>query len=188
MLKLFKIIRGIRHEGKNKKIRSFRFKWYEFFLIYGLINYYFFTAINSSLFSLQREMINCYSDNLEIDGTDFVPFFNFMSFSFLTGLWIIVAIIIIMISIISLLIFRFIYFRSVINQEEINKLLKYMKNTIILLIMVNIAASTILFYIEYHSFNYIIIHLLGFLGVYVTIPLFTYLLIYVKLKKIHNIS
>lgn len=173
---------------KTKKIRSFRFKWYEFFLIYGLINYYFFTAINSSLFSLQREMINCYSDNLEIDGTDFAPFFNFMSFSFLTGLWIIVAIIIIMISIISLLIFRFIYFRSVINQEEINKLLKYMKNTIILLIMVNIAASTILFYIEYHSFNYIIIHLLGFLGVYVTIPLFTYLLIYVKLKKIHNIS
>lgn len=58
------------------KVKSFKFKWYEFFIIYGIINVSAFFRINSIINNIYKSYSELYTSGVMIDGTDFSVFTN----------------------------------------------------------------------------------------------------------------
>jgi len=164
-------------EKNNKKetiVKSFDYKWYQFIIVYGLINIYYFFNINASIDNIYIEASKIFTSQLMVDGSNFSLLANLFASPIL--IFIIVANIIIYIlrEFIVFLIFKIVYFKSTVNDEASIKLYKYIKRTLLCFISINIIG--ILFY------NNVSRSIL-FALLYLPIPIYSFLFIYLKMRK-----
>lgn len=159
---------------KKIKIRAFNFKWYEFLIIYGLLNISLFFTINASINNIYENFSKLYVSKLMVDGSDLSIFANMFAAPLFMLLVIVNMGILLLQEFIVILLFRLVYFMSMVKDEEKSKLYRYIKITLLCFILINIIG--IIFWGDIkRSIIFIFLHL--------PIPLFAFILICLKMKK-----
>ena len=166
---------GKENDNKKKiKIKPFNYKWYQFLIIYGIINIYFFYGINSEISNIYETFSKMHINNLAVDGSDFSLFANFFSMPIIVAMAVISIGVIVLFELIFILLFKFVYFKSVVKDEEKILLCKYVKKSLLYFTLAN-AISTVFWgdiqRIELFVFSYL------------PLLFFTFIFIYLKMKN-----
>lgn len=156
------------------KIKPFKSKWYSFIITYLIFNIYFYISNNSIINNLYSNFSNLYHKDVMFDGADFSIFANLLAtpiFVFLLAANVGIALVF---EFIAILLFKIAYMKSVVKQEDKVRLLKYIRAAILSFIVANMVGMV--FWLDvYRAVLYIFL--------YMPIPLFTLILIYLKIKK-----
>ena len=169
---------GKENDYKKKiKIKSFNYKWYQFLIIFGIINIYFFYAINSEISNIYETFSKMHINNLVVDGSDFSLFANFFSMPIIVAMAVISIGAIVLFELIFILLFKFVYFKSVVKDEEKILLCKYVKKSLLYFTL----ASTIctVFWgdiqrIKLFVFSYLPLLFFTFIFIYLTMKNYGY--------------
>lgn len=166
---------GKENDNKKKiKIKPFNYKWYQFLIIFGIINIYFFYIINSEISNIYETFSKMHINNLVVDGSDFSLFANFFSMP-LIGVMAVISIgVIVLFELIIILLFKFVYFKSVVKDEEKILLCKYVKKSLLYFTLAN-AISTV-FWGDIQRIKL-------FVFSYLPLLFFTFIFIYLKIKN-----
>lgn len=145
--------------NENLKISSLAYKWYEFFIIYGIIHLFFFYAC----FELGVEPHEGQSvfESLIVQSLEMISLIVALGFFVILELG-------------AIFIFRLVYFRTEVVDEEKEQLSKYIKYTLL---------SFLLIYLLYIILIGKAQHIILLFLIYLPVPLFTFLFIYLKLKN-----
>ncbi|MGI6606468.1 MAG: hypothetical protein ACOX2X_05440 [Peptococcia bacterium] len=159
---------------KEKKIKSFASKWYEFLAIYGLINL-LFGSLCLKLGFFPDFFADFTHDTME-GFTGVLMLLIVMPFQIaLFIFYIIIGIgLLFLLEFVSILIFRYAYFRSEVIDEEKSRLSRYVYYAIICL-----ALAYLFCIFLFDDIQLIVLYLF----IYLPIPLFTFTLIYLKLRE-----
>lgn len=165
---------------KNIKIRSFNFKWYEFFIIYVVLNISYFIFINVSVSSMFQNVSKLHVSGFVMDGSDLSILVNLFTAPLILFLLLINIALVVFQEFIAVLVFKLVYFISIVKNDEMMKLYKYVKITLLCLIPVNIIC--IILCGDIHR-------IILFILLYWPIPFFMFILISLKIKKfMKNVS
>lgn len=166
-------------ENKIKIIQTmpFKRKWYEFIIIFGLINIYSFWGINSVMNSIYKNFSKLFVSNLSVDGSNLSIFANMFAAPLFIALTVINIVIFLVEELFVILLFKFIYFKSMVKDEEKIRLYQYTKIALLYFLLANIIA--IGFYCD-------IKRAVFFAFLYLIVPLFNFLFICLKIKKMHE--
>lgn len=161
---------------KNIKIRSFNFKWYEFFIIYAVLNISYFMIINVSVSNMFQNVSKLHVSGFIMDGSDLSILANLFTAPLILFLLLINIALVVFQEFIAVLVIKLVYFISMVKNEEMMRLYKHVKITLLCLIPVNIIC--------------IILHgdirrIIFFILLYWPIPFFTFVLIGTKIRKIY---
>jgi hypothetical protein len=164
-------------ENDNKKkikIKLFNYKWYQFLIIYGIINIYFFYGINSEISNIYKTFSKMHVNNLVVDGSDFSLFINFFSLPLVGAMAVISIGVIVLFELIFILLFKFVYFKSVVKDEEKILLCKYVKKSLVYFALANVICTV--FWGDIQRIKL-------FIFSYLPLLFFTFIFIYLKIKK-----
>jgi hypothetical protein len=143
--------------SENSIIKSFDYKWYQFLIIYGIINLFFFFCF----FNLGVEL---HEDEGAVE--------EFFMLAFQMVFLIITIGILVILEFVSILIFRIAYFRSEVEAEEKVQLSHYIRNAVWFFLLAYFICIFLFGEIR-DVFFYVLM--------YLPVPSFTLLLIYLKL-------
>lgn len=166
---------GKENDYKKKiKIKSFNYKWYQFLIIFGIINIYFFYAINSEINNIYETFSKMHINDLVVDGSDFSLLANFFSIPIIGAMAVISIGVIVLFELIFILLFKFVYFKSAVKDEEKILLCKYVKKSLLYFTLAN-TISTV-FWGDIQRTNL-------FVFSYLPLLFFTFIFIYLKMKN-----
>jgi hypothetical protein len=166
---------GKENDNKKKiKIKPFNYKWYQFLIIFGIINIYFFYAINSEISNIYETFSKMLINNLVVDGSDFSLFANFFSMPIIGAIAVISIGVIVLFELIFILLFKFVYFKSVVKDEEKILLCKYVKKSLLYFTLANVISTV--FWGDIQRIKL-------FIFSYLPLLLFTFIFIYLKMKN-----
>lgn len=165
-------------ERKNNKneiqVKSFNYKWYEFLFTYGIFNIFFFLGINNVVNNIYENFSKLHVSNLMVDGSDFSIFANLFATPILFFMVITSIGFFLIQELIIILIFKFVYFLSMVKNEEMIRLYQYIKMTLLCFILPNMLVI---------MFRGDIKRIIFFVFLYLPLPLFTFILIGLKMKR-----
>lgn len=159
---------------RQKVIKSFKYKYNEFLILYGILNVYFYFSINNIVNSIYKSFSEFYTSNVMLDGFDISIISNLFATPILLFIAFINIVIVIIEIFIIILIFNFIYFKSTVEFEEIASLNHNIKFTLLCFLLINIILLL---------FSGSIQRGLVFMYMYMFLPLFTFFLTCTKIKK-----
>lgn len=166
--------------NKNKekiKIRTFNFKWYEFLIIYGIFNIFFFLSINAVINNIYKIFLQFHVSNFTFDGSDFSILANLFAAPIIALMVIINMGIFILEEFIIILLIKLVYFISTVKDEEKSRLYKYIRNTLLCFVLPNLTGII---------FRGDTLRTIFFILLYLPVPLFAFMLICLKIRKTMN--
>lgn len=162
--------------SKNKvKVRSFNYKWYEFLIVYGIINILFFFSISAGINNIYENFSKLFVSEALVDGADFSIFVNLFAAPIFLFLLIANIGIIVLQEFIVILIFKLVYFKSIVSDDEKTRLYQRFNITLLFLILANIIGII---------FSGDLKRIILFVLIYFPIPLITFEIICCKVKII----
>jgi hypothetical protein len=166
---------GEENDDKKKiKIKPFSYKWYQFLIIFAIINIYFFYVINSEISNIYETFSKMHINNLVVDGSGLSLFANFFSMPIIGAMAVISIGVIVLFELIFILLFKFVYFKSVVKDEEKILLCKYVKKSLLYFTLANVISTV--FWGDIQRIKL-------FVFSYLPLLFFTFIFIYLKMKN-----
>lgn len=164
---------------KHRKIHSYDYKKYQFLIVYGFINLFFFRSITSFITSTYTIFEEYQIDEVNVDGTDVSTLVNVFAMPFLSIAKAVGFVFLLTFEIIAMILFSYVYVRSEIETKKTEELSGFIMKVLVYSALISFAGA-----LFWNGLSQIRL----FFILYLPIPLLAFLMIYIKLRKQVHVS